>query len=314
MRISVIVPVHNRKEITLNFLRQFTTISGRLDGVCFCVTVVDDGSTDGTGRAVRESYPNVKVLDGDGNLWWTGAVRKGVDSAVGEGCDSILIMNDDLDLHEDFLGELLALAKREPYALISSIKLRREMNGGARIIAAGFRVVGILKEIENVYAGETYRPELERVLECDLLTGSSLLVPVAVFHEIGNFDSKKFPHHWGDFEFTRRASIAGFRCLVATRSIVYTEYNENYALPYLLESSRADYFRNLFNGKKYYYGFKGTFRASYMHKNVFAGTALFSRGLAGILWSAVLKLALPNAVLRKVKSQSLRFQGGRKTA
>lgn len=38
--------------------------------------LVDDGSTDGTADAVLKLMPNTVVLQGDGNLWWGGALHK----------------------------------------------------------------------------------------------------------------------------------------------------------------------------------------------------------------------------------------------
>jgi len=38
------------------------------------VIIVDDGSSDRTAEEVAENYPEVTILEGDGNLWWTGAI------------------------------------------------------------------------------------------------------------------------------------------------------------------------------------------------------------------------------------------------
>lgn len=35
-----------------------------------CVYLTDDGSTDGTTEMLREKYPQVKVVSGNGNLFW----------------------------------------------------------------------------------------------------------------------------------------------------------------------------------------------------------------------------------------------------
>lgn len=300
MNIAVIVPVHNRKEVTLNFLRQFRALSLNHENARFTIIMVDDGSTDGTSVAITERYPDVTVLHGDGNLWWTGAVKMGVEYALNGDYESVLIMNDDLELDDKFLSELLKVSHEYPDALVSSIKLDKSTGGREQIITAGVRVVGLLRRMETLYVGEPYRPSIGELLECDILTGSSLLIPTDVFRQIGGFDEKKFPHQWGDFEFTRRASLAGFRCLVATRSKVYTEYNSNYALPYLLKSTRREYLRNLFDNTKYFYGFRSTAKASYMHKNFLAGTIVFLNGLLSILKRTALKIILPNVVLRKI--------------
>jgi GT2 family glycosyltransferase len=300
MNIAVIIPVHNRKEITLNFLKQFVAISTSLDEVCFSIIIVDDGSTDGTSERIAERYPEVTILRGNGNLWWTGAVRKGAEFALQGGFDSVLIMNDDLDLDKNVLSELLKVYRKYPGALVSSIKLDTLSGTRERIITAGARVVGLLGQMKPLHTGEPYTTSIGETLECEMLTGSSLLIPVKVFGRIGLFDDKKFPHHWGDFEFTRRASLAGFRCLVATRSKVYTQYNPNYALPYLLTSTRREYLRNLFDSRKYFYGFKSTAKASYMHKNFCAGTIVFLKGLLGLSKRIALKIVLPNRILKKI--------------
>lgn len=294
--IAVVVPVFNRRETTLNFLRQLPEIG--VEGVSLKAIIVDDGSTDGTPEAIREQYPEARVLNGDGNLWWTGAVRKGVEYALQHGHEAILIMNDDLELDRNFLAELLNVAKVNPNALVSSIKLNRKKDGREQIITAGFKVAGMLREIETSHADEPYRVEMPEVLECDLLTGSSLLIPASVFRKIGMFDNERFPHGYGDFEFTLRASQAGFRCLVATRSHIYTEYNQNYTDRYLIRSTRKDFLRNLFNKTKFGYGFASLRQIAYMHKPFMLGTILYIRRLLGLTRKILMKVFLPNKVLR----------------
>jgi len=69
--IYIIIPVHNRKSLTLACLKNLKT-NGDLQK--YQVIVVDDGSSDRTAEEVAENYPEVTILKGDGNLWWTGAI------------------------------------------------------------------------------------------------------------------------------------------------------------------------------------------------------------------------------------------------
>ena len=66
--IDIVIPVHNRKQYTRDCLHslQKQTISS------YRVIIVDDGSTDGTREMLRREFPEVIVLTGDGNLFWTG--------------------------------------------------------------------------------------------------------------------------------------------------------------------------------------------------------------------------------------------------
>ncbi len=296
-KIAVVVPAHNLRETTLGYLRQMREINA--DGVSLDLVIVDDGSTDGTAQAIHERYPDVVVLQGDGNLWWTGAVNKGVQYALEKGHDSVLIMNDDLELDKDFLRRLLSVANQNPNALVSSVTVNRTEGGGEEILTAGFKAAGFFSDILTLHAGEPYGENLEEIISCDLLTGASLLVPVSVFRNIGIFDDRNFPHNWGDFEFTRRASLNGYPCLVATRSKVYTEHNQNYPLWYFFNSTRREYLKNLFDSHKFIYGFRGILKTSYMHKPFLIGTLLYSRRLMGLTKSILLKLLLTKEGLQK---------------
>ena len=51
MKIAVIIPVHNRRETTLNYLMQMQGM--RVDDVCLDIIVVDDASPDGTAKIVE---------------------------------------------------------------------------------------------------------------------------------------------------------------------------------------------------------------------------------------------------------------------
>ena len=66
MRIAAIITCHNRKEKTLVCLKSLFQIIQNID-----VFLTDDGSTDGTSEAVKKIYPQVNIIQGDGNLFWS---------------------------------------------------------------------------------------------------------------------------------------------------------------------------------------------------------------------------------------------------
>ena len=55
----IIIPVHNRKAITLQCL---DTLEKNGDLHKYHVIVIDDGSTDGSSEAVKSFYPDVIIL------------------------------------------------------------------------------------------------------------------------------------------------------------------------------------------------------------------------------------------------------------
>ena len=73
----LVIPVFNRLPFTrtcLQALRQQTHTG-------FKIIVVDDGSTDGTALVLAREFPEVEVLIGSGNLFWTAAVNLGIRQA-----------------------------------------------------------------------------------------------------------------------------------------------------------------------------------------------------------------------------------------
>ena len=76
--VAVVVPVHGRLPLTLRFLDSFQ----RLDYAPYEMIVVDDASPDDTASRLARDHPEVTVLHGSGNLWWTGATNLGVRYAL----------------------------------------------------------------------------------------------------------------------------------------------------------------------------------------------------------------------------------------
>lgn len=66
MRIAALLTCFNRKEKTLQCLKSlFQVLPGCI------VFLVDDASTDGTSDAVKQLFPEVHIIRGDGNLFWS---------------------------------------------------------------------------------------------------------------------------------------------------------------------------------------------------------------------------------------------------
>src|SRR4051812_46438313 len=93
--IAVLITCFNRRETTLACLRSL----GRQAlpaGYVLRVFLTDDGSSDGTGDAVRREFPDVTVLQGDGKLYWVGGTMMAWNAA--QPADFYLWLNDDVRL------------------------------------------------------------------------------------------------------------------------------------------------------------------------------------------------------------------------
>ena len=198
----IVIPVFNRCRYTRDCLLSLREQT-RTD---FRVIVVNDGSTDGTAAMLAEEFPEVEVVTGDGNLFWTAGVNVGIRRALVLGATRLMTMNNDVLVLPDFVAQMLAWADRHPTAVLGALELD---------VATG----------QPIYGGELldWRTNTRRPLLAELpadqrhglhpvsyLPGRGLLIPRAVIAAIGLFDEKRLPHYLADFDYTSVARRHGF--------------------------------------------------------------------------------------------------------
>jgi GT2 family glycosyltransferase len=216
-----VVPVFNKLPLTLRFLDSFRNVRYPRHSV----VLVDDGSTDGTADAVAARFPEVVLLRGDGNLWWSGGTNLGVRHALDNGYDYVLTINNDTVVHPDFLSRLVATAEANPRSLVGAcIKFLDEPE---KIWAAGGHMnfaSGVILQLRlNGATRAALGPAHPDTFPVDILTGCGALVPAACFREIGLYDERWCPQYHGDSEYTLRAWKHGYRVLVDLRAVVWNE-------------------------------------------------------------------------------------------
>jgi GT2 family glycosyltransferase len=198
--LAVIMTCHNRRDTTLACLEALNQ-----QGVNFDVYLVDDGSSDGTSDAVNKHYPAVRILEGNGNLFWVGGMRLAFSEALKGSYDYYLWLNDDTLLGPKALSNLLDihhdLAKRgHPNSIIVG-STRDSRTGKPTYGGAVQSKRWYSNKFEFVEPGET--PQ-----ECDTMYGNCVLIPHSVAEKVGNLDAA-FIHTLGDLDYGLRARKLG---------------------------------------------------------------------------------------------------------
>jgi len=238
MTVHVLIPVHNRAATTLaclSLLQNQTYPNIR-------VVVVDDGSTDGTGEMVMGQYPGTEVIRGDGDLWWTGAMRVGVERILetAQEDDFVLAMNDDITFGEGLVSTLVETSVANGRAVTAP--LCHEFGTDYYVVDGGCVTWRMFK---NGHSMPTFPVggELPDTVRLDFAFGRATLIPVVVFREVGNYNSRALPHYGGDTEFTYRAGKAGFRVIACAKALVEVDETGAYAGVHHAGGRRISLFR-----------------------------------------------------------------------
>jgi GT2 family glycosyltransferase len=77
----------------------------------FDVTVVDNGSTDGSVAYLRERWPDVEIVELAENTGFPAAVNRGIEASAGE---YIALLNNDIELSPDWMERLVAELDGDP--------------------------------------------------------------------------------------------------------------------------------------------------------------------------------------------------------
>ncbi|MCA0903660.1 glycosyltransferase family 2 protein [Qipengyuania aquimaris] len=220
-RIAVLMTCHNRRETTLDCLRALATQAEFRAEDLF---LVDDGSRDGTGRAVLDLLPQANVIEGDGTLFWNGGMRLAWEraSAAAMHYDWYFWLNDDVELLPHALEGMLADAERS-------------RDGRGAVICAG-ATISRGPEGEVTYGGH-FRPDPRRrplrmrlatpdgtPKTIDTISGNAVLVSAAAFERLGSLDPM-FEHIYGDLDYGLRARAAGVPCVLAGKPVGYCDAN-----------------------------------------------------------------------------------------
>lgn len=203
--IAVLMTCHNRRNLTLRCLESLVAQPEFDPAGLF---LVDDGSTDGTGDAVRQALPQANVLDGDGSLWWNGGMQRAWDAAKANenAFDYYLWLNDDVVLSRGTLAMLLVEADRHDTAIVSAATC--DPDTGATTYGGSVRTdPGRPLRLKLVDPAGSAVP-------VDTISGNIVLVSAGAERTIGGLDPQ-FTHIYGDLDYGFRAREAGIPVLLA---------------------------------------------------------------------------------------------------
>ena len=109
-KLAIIIINWNSLELTSDTLKALQHCSFK----DFDVVLVDNGSGDGSGEALQKDFPEVIHLSSPVNVGFTGGNNIGMNYALENGYDYVMLLNNDVDVDRGFLEPLLSRMEADP--------------------------------------------------------------------------------------------------------------------------------------------------------------------------------------------------------
>lgn len=208
-KVSIVIPVHNKFTMTHTCL---ASIAAALNIASYEVIVVDDGSTDET-TTMESLIKNVTVVRNKAALGFVGACNAGLAEARGE---YTVMLNNDTEVFAGWLDELL-----DPFQRFEQVGMT-----GAKLIYPD----GVLQEAGGIVWGDgqpwnvgrngnASDPRYNYTRQVDYLSGACVMLPTALFKEIGGFNTFFAPAYYEDTDLAFAVRDKGYKT-------VYTPFCE----------------------------------------------------------------------------------------
>lgn len=213
-RVEIVVINWNSREQTLECLERVEQQLGEVAGSA--VTVVDNGSRDGSATAFASKHPAAKLFALQENRGFTGAIHAALAASSAE---LIVFLNNDAVPEPGWLSALVRAIDTAP-ADVVAVGGRIIDLSGALIDFIGGMITFDGHAFQNGFRYPVgNRPEPASGSELLFACGGNMIVRRDVFEKLGGFDDDYFAY-LEDVDFGWRSWAAGYRAIYAPDALV----------------------------------------------------------------------------------------------
>ncbi|MEM9347222.1 MAG: glycosyltransferase family 2 protein [Planctomycetota bacterium] len=214
-QISVLIVGYNTRNLVLDCL---DGLYQHTQGPTFEVLFVDC-SDDGSEQAIREQYPQVRVVDNQENLGFGRGNNFLARHAHGE---YLLLLNPDTLIKDNAIGELYRFAQSNPEGGAWG-GVTRLANGaidpGCQQLKPSLFTMFLLTIGLGACAKPSVETDRSEGTQVHSLSGAFMMMPKALWDELGGFDESFFMY-CEETDLCRRVQQSGLRVLITPKSSI----------------------------------------------------------------------------------------------
>lgn len=215
MKIAFLITCYNRINTTLKCLKKLNEEIHSLnynDYDCD-IFLVDDKSPDKTGIIVKKNYSRVNVIEGSGQLYWSGGMRLAWQTAVQyEEYDLYFWLNDDVKLFKNSVQTMLADLKSSKNSIVVGVFKSSDKNKTVITYGGRDKDHKLISPIGIPKNGVKY------------IEGNFVAIPKKVFKKLGYID-EFFTHTIGDSDYGLRAIKEKIPILISSKILGICDIN-----------------------------------------------------------------------------------------
>lgn len=209
--VSIVVPVHNKFEMTYHCL---VSIAFAYTALSYEIIVVDDGSSDTTSD-IQDIVDGLRVVRHETAKGFVDACNAGASVATGR---YVCFLNNDTQVTAYWLDELVRTFSDFEDVGLAGSKL---VYPDGRLQEAG----GIVWRTGNPWNvgrnGDPDAPAFNYARTVDYLSGASILIERDFWNDLGGFSEELAPAYFEDTDLAMKVRAAGRRAVYCPHSVVY---------------------------------------------------------------------------------------------
>jgi len=232
-KIAIVILNWNQAKLTISTIESMLQM--KHINFNYQIVLVDNGSSDNSINQFNLQYgnnTNIKIIQSRINQGYSGGNNLGINWAIKNKFDYILIANNDIRVDQNFLEELLSEINKCPKSILAPKiyfekgyefhKNRYKKSELGKVLwALGGRI-----DWDNIYGSNIAIDEVDHgqydktAILPNFISGCCFLTPTTLFKEIGLFDKKYFLY-LEDADLSVRATQAGYQLKVIPKSKIW---------------------------------------------------------------------------------------------
>lgn len=176
------------------------------------IVMVDNGSTDRTMNIIEKQYPDVKIIRSEKNLGVSGGYNLGIEYAIKQAADYILIANNDIVTEIDMISTLVNSLENDDVAGVAMPKIYHYYGDRNRLWCTGahWRKFPPTVKMSNFNRLDRKTSSIPNYI--DFAPSCVLLLRRQLVEKIGLFNTSFF-FYFDDWDYSKRVRNAQYKIL-----------------------------------------------------------------------------------------------------